>query len=267
MMNVIIANDLHDKTWLANYSCAPLLVSDADGTYLHTDSGAYCAWDTATNTVVEAAPSQGRGRRAPRAPKALGAHRAFRGERRCVPPDHGRSGGRSAEVDSRPRRRNHRRRCRRHRTASLGLCQGSACSHPNLHRLLTLLPWLRNLPSDRDTFRPLRVTPGSRRGGSSRNNGGACIDGASLSFTGSSGADTPLMNSAEWDTVGDGASFGTFMGATLAVQYRSRSVPQRPRLQELGDLRRGHHGRSRAQSTSSTSPPRTSSTRAPMPTR
>lgn len=59
MMNVIIANDLHDKTWLANYSCAPLLVSDADGTYLHTDSGAYCAWDTATNTVVEAAPSQG----------------------------------------------------------------------------------------------------------------------------------------------------------------------------------------------------------------
>ena len=58
MMNVIIANDLHDKTWLANYSCAPLLVSDADGTYLHTDSGAYCAWDTATNAVVEAAPSQ-----------------------------------------------------------------------------------------------------------------------------------------------------------------------------------------------------------------
>jgi len=35
MMNVIVKNNLADETWLANYSCAPLLVRDDNGQYLH----------------------------------------------------------------------------------------------------------------------------------------------------------------------------------------------------------------------------------------
>ena len=58
MMKVIFDNDLHDKTWLANYSCAPLLVSDKTGEYIHPGEGKYCAWDTATNAMVEIDPAE-----------------------------------------------------------------------------------------------------------------------------------------------------------------------------------------------------------------
>lgn len=58
MMKVIFDNDLHDKTWLANYSCAPLLVSDETGEYIHPSEGKYCAWDTAANTMMEIDPEE-----------------------------------------------------------------------------------------------------------------------------------------------------------------------------------------------------------------
>lgn len=216
MMNVIIANDLHDKTWLANYSCAPLLVSDADGTYLHTDSGAYCAWDTATNTVVEAAPSQGEddGTSGPESTWALTGHFEVNGVA-CHPtmddlvaevqkwtPD------RAAEITGVDAAVIEQLALdyAKAQPAAIQTCTGSS-RYFHGYEICRATATLSGLCG----------YTGRAGGGSSRNNGGACIDGASLSFTGSSGADTPLMNSAEWDTVGDGASFGTFMGATLAL--------------------------------------------------
>ncbi|WP_139651439.1 molybdopterin-dependent oxidoreductase [Raoultibacter phocaeensis] len=61
MMKLIIENDLHDKTWLANYSCAPLLVDDATGEYLHPNEGTYVAWDTAANAAIEIDPADAGG--------------------------------------------------------------------------------------------------------------------------------------------------------------------------------------------------------------
>lgn len=61
MMKVIFDNDLHDKTWLANYSCAPLLVSDETGEYVHPSEGMFCAWDTATDSMVEIDPEKSGG--------------------------------------------------------------------------------------------------------------------------------------------------------------------------------------------------------------
>ena len=59
MMNVIIANGLHDETWLKNYSCGPLLVSDADGKYVRNAEGEILAWDTAANAAVAVGASAG----------------------------------------------------------------------------------------------------------------------------------------------------------------------------------------------------------------
>ena len=61
MMNLIFQNDLHDKAYLANYTCAPLLVNDETGEYLHPSEGTYCAWDTASNSVVEIDPADAGG--------------------------------------------------------------------------------------------------------------------------------------------------------------------------------------------------------------
>lgn len=61
MMKVIVDNELHDKTWLANYSCAPLLVSDETGEYLHPHEGTYAAWDAEANAVVEIDPAEAGG--------------------------------------------------------------------------------------------------------------------------------------------------------------------------------------------------------------
>ena len=61
MMKVIVDNDLHDKTWLANYSCAPLLVDDETGAYLHPSEGTYAAWDARTNSIVEISPTEAGG--------------------------------------------------------------------------------------------------------------------------------------------------------------------------------------------------------------
>lgn len=147
----------------ANYSCAPLLVSDADGTYLHTDSGAYCAWDTATNAVVEAAPSQGEddGTSGPESTWALTGHFEVNGVA-CHPtmddlvaevqkwtPDRAAeiTGVDAAVIEQ----------------LALDYAKAQPAAIQTWHRLLTLLPWLRNLPSDRDTFRPLRLHRSRRR--------------------------------------------------------------------------------------------------------
>jgi anaerobic selenocysteine-containing dehydrogenase len=51
MMNVIIANDLHDKEWLISHSCAPYLVRDDDGHYLR-DGADFVVWDNALGAAV-----------------------------------------------------------------------------------------------------------------------------------------------------------------------------------------------------------------------
>jgi anaerobic selenocysteine-containing dehydrogenase len=48
MMKVIIDNDLYDKAWLLNFSCAPYLVRDDDAQYLRDAAGSCLVWDTAT---------------------------------------------------------------------------------------------------------------------------------------------------------------------------------------------------------------------------
>lgn len=52
MMNIIIANDLHDKEWLRQFSCASLLIDEASGQYFRRD-GAYMVWDENTQTAVK----------------------------------------------------------------------------------------------------------------------------------------------------------------------------------------------------------------------
>ena len=55
MMNVIIANDLHAKEWLAKYSVGPFLVKESDGTYLTEGEGEdtkWFVWDAASNQAV-----------------------------------------------------------------------------------------------------------------------------------------------------------------------------------------------------------------------
>jgi anaerobic selenocysteine-containing dehydrogenase len=48
MMRVIIKNDLHDKNWLLNHSCAPFLVRMDDQRYMRDEAGNYLVWDTAS---------------------------------------------------------------------------------------------------------------------------------------------------------------------------------------------------------------------------
>ncbi len=229
MMNVIIKNDLHDKTWLANYSCAPLLVSNVDGTYIRTESGAYCAWDASANAAVEAAPSQGEddGTSGLESTWALSGRFEVNGV-----PCHPAMDDLVAEVQKwTPERaaeitgvdaaviESLAMDYAKAKPAAIQTCTGSSRYYHGYE-----------ISRAAATLSGLCGYTGRAGGGASRNNGGAPIDGASLSFTGSSGSDVPLMNSAEWDVVGDGESFGTFMGATLALYstdpeaYRSARV-------------------------------------------
>ena len=57
MTKVIIDRGMQDETWLKNYSCAPLLVSDETGLYIHPSEGMYAAWDEATDSLVELDPA------------------------------------------------------------------------------------------------------------------------------------------------------------------------------------------------------------------
>lgn len=61
MCKVIIDRNLHDETWLKNYSCAPLLIEDATGNYVHPKEGMYAAWDTKTNSMIEIDPEKAGG--------------------------------------------------------------------------------------------------------------------------------------------------------------------------------------------------------------
>lgn len=61
MMKIIFENNLEDATYLANYSCAPLLVRDDTGEYIHPSEGTFAAWDTATDAMVEIKPEDAGG--------------------------------------------------------------------------------------------------------------------------------------------------------------------------------------------------------------
>lgn len=216
MMRVIIENDLHDKTWLANYSCAPLLVSDADGKYIRTENGSYCAWDTATNSVVEAGPSQGEddNTSGPESTWALTGNFEVNGTA-CHPA----MDDLVAEVDKWTLDKAAEITgieastieqlaldYAKAQPAAIQTCTGSSRYYHGYE-----------ISRDAATLAALCGYTGRAGGGASRNNAGAPISGASLGFTGTAGSDVPLMNSEEWDVVGDGESFGTFMAGILSL--------------------------------------------------
>lgn len=58
MMRWIISNGLHDHDKLVSESCAPYLVSEQDGTYLHDAEGSYLVWDETTEAAVAAPDAQ-----------------------------------------------------------------------------------------------------------------------------------------------------------------------------------------------------------------
>lgn len=216
MMKVIIDNDLHDKTWLANYSCAPLLVSDADGKYVRMENDAYCAWDTATNSVVEAAPSQGEddNTSGPESTWALTGSFEVNGVK-CHPamddlvaevskwtPDKAAAitGIDAATIEQLALD------YAKAQPAAIQTCTGSSRYFHGYE-----------ISRDAATLAGLCGYIGRAGGGSSRNNGGSPIEGDSLGFIGAAGTDIPLMNSEEWDVVGDGETFGTFMTGILSL--------------------------------------------------
>jgi anaerobic selenocysteine-containing dehydrogenase len=57
VMNIILANDLHDKNWLLNFSCAPYLIRDDNGQYLRDAEGNYVVWDLASQTSYPTGPA------------------------------------------------------------------------------------------------------------------------------------------------------------------------------------------------------------------
>lgn len=61
MINIIIGRGMHDETWLKNYSCAPLLVSDKTGLYIRPAEGMFAAWDEASNEMVVVDPAEAGG--------------------------------------------------------------------------------------------------------------------------------------------------------------------------------------------------------------
>ncbi|MEE8717211.1 MAG: molybdopterin-dependent oxidoreductase [Coriobacteriales bacterium] len=54
MINWIIQHDLHDKEFLKQHSCAPLLVRDDNGQYLRGENDCYMVWDSAQGKAVPA---------------------------------------------------------------------------------------------------------------------------------------------------------------------------------------------------------------------
>lgn len=61
MTKVVLDNGLQDETWLKNYSCAPLLVSDETGAYIHPSDGLYAAWDLTSDQLVVVDPADAGG--------------------------------------------------------------------------------------------------------------------------------------------------------------------------------------------------------------
>ena len=212
MMNVIIANDLHDKTWLANYSCAPLLVSDEDGSYIHNADGAYLAWDTAKNAAVVAEPSFGEddNTSGPESTLALTGSFVVDGVA-CHPtmddlvaevqnwtPE------RASEITGVPAERIESLAIEyaNAKPAAIQTCTGSSRYYYGYEICRAAA-----------TLAGLCGYTGRAGGGASRNNGGNPIDGTTVDFT---GAGATLTNDAEWFTVGDGESFGAYVGAILS---------------------------------------------------
>ncbi|MEC4293761.1 molybdopterin-containing oxidoreductase family protein [Adlercreutzia shanghongiae] len=235
MMRVIIERDLHDKTWLANYSCAPLLVSDADGTYIRTENGAYCAWDTAADAMVEAAASQGEddNTSGPENTWALTGNFEVNGVA-CHPA----MDDLVAEVN----------KWTLDKAAEITGVDAATIEQLALDYANASPAAIRTCTGSSRYYHGYEISraaatlsglcgyTGRAGGGASRNNGGAPIDGASLSFTGSAGSEVPLMNSAEWDVVGDGESFGTYMGATLALYSSDPEAFQNARVFKSSEI-------------------------------
>ncbi len=216
MMNVIIDNDLHDKTWLANYSCAPLLVSDETGEYVHPSEGMYCAWDTATDSMVIIDPAQSGGEddntSGPDSTLALTGSFVVNGTN-CHPTmddlvkevqkwDPERvaniTGVDAATIE---------RIALEYANAKPGALQGRQgvgryyYSYETPRALATLAGICGNI--------------GRSGGGISRNNGGSHVDAsAATNFT---NAGASLFNMNDWNNVGDGKTFSVFNMGILAL--------------------------------------------------
>ncbi|WP_304426977.1 molybdopterin-dependent oxidoreductase [uncultured Adlercreutzia sp.] len=216
MMNVIINNDLHDKTWLANYSCAPLLVSDETGEYVHPSEGMYCAWDTATDAMVELDPAQSGGAddntSGPESTLALTGSFQVNGVA-CHPtmddlvaevqqwtPE------RAAEITG-VDAATIERIALEYANAKPAALQG--------RQGVARYYYSYETPRALATLAGLCGYIGRSGGGVSRNNGGAPVDvAASANFTNASAA---LFNSEEWDNVGDGKTYGVFRMGILSL--------------------------------------------------
>lgn len=216
MMKVIFDNDLHDKTWLANYSCAPLLVSDATGQYIHPSEGKYCAWDTATNSMVEIDPAQAGGEddntSGPESTLALTGSFTVNGEA-CHPTlddliaeASSWTLERTSEVTGIPGE-TIERIALEYANAKPGALQ----ARQGVSRYYYSYEASRNIA----TLAGICGNIGRAGGGCSRNNGGSPIDTNVITdFTTAAAA---LFNTDEWSDVGDGSSYNSFSSGTLAM--------------------------------------------------
>ena len=216
MMKVIIDNDLHDKTWLANYSCAPLLVSDETGEYVHPSEGMYCAWDTATGAMVVIDPAQSGGEddntSGPESMLALTGSFEVNGVA-CHPT----MDDLVAEVQ----------KWDLDRAASITGVDGATIERIALE-YANAKPGALNgrqgvgryyysyeTPRALATLAGLCGNIGRSGGGASRNYGGNPVDAsAAANFT---NAGASLFNMADWSNVGDGKSFNVFNMGILAL--------------------------------------------------
>ena len=212
MMKVIFDNGLHDATWLANYSCAPLLVSDETGEYVHPSKGKYCAWDTAANAMVEIDPAQVTGKddntSGPESTLALTGSFTVDGTR-CHPtlddlvaevanwtPE------RAAEITGIPAE-TIERLALEYANAKPGALQAS--------QGITRYFYSYEAPRAIATLAGICGNLGRSGGGVHRNNNGVTTDASMFSdYEGG------LLNDSEWTNVGDG-SFGPFLSSTRAL--------------------------------------------------
>ena len=216
MMKVILDNGLEDRTWLANYSCAPLLVSDETGEYIHPNEGTFCAWDTATNAMVALDPANAGGEddgtSGPESTLALTGSFTVNGVA-CHPT----FDDLVAEIQTWTTERaaeitgidaaTIERIALEYGNAKPGAIQGRQgvaryyYSYETPRALATLAGLCGNI--------------GKSGGGASRNNGGSPVDAAAgANFT---NAGASLFNTEEWNTVGDGNSFNVFNNGILAL--------------------------------------------------
>ena len=216
MMNVIIANGLHDETWLKNYSCGPLLVSDADGKYVRNAEGEILAWDTAANAAVAASASAGEDDQTsgPESTLALTGNFTVNGVA-CHPSFE----DLCAEVaEWTPEKASEITGIPAAKIEELALEYGKA--DPAAIQTNTgssRYYYGYELPRSAATLSGLCGYTGRAGGGASRNNGGNPINGELVSFTGEGAT---LFNSGEWDCVGPdgGAAFGDY-GANILGLY------------------------------------------------